>query len=116
MRFSIIIVAKRASASRQPHWVFLPASFARGGGVPRRPKSLDRPAAGKLVEELDTSGNLQGICRNSCKTLQILLGDFRRFASPLNAGNFLRRTRICSVERINYFTDPHGSGKSPEII
>src|SRR5215468_4302754 len=29
------------------------------------------PPARKLVEESDTSVNLQGICRNSCKTLQI---------------------------------------------
>jgi hypothetical protein len=29
--------------------------------------------------------DLQGFCRSSCKTLQILSGDFRRFASPFNS-------------------------------
>jgi len=42
------------------------------------------PLAGKLAEESDTFGNLQGICRNFCKTLQILSDDFQQFVSPLN--------------------------------
>ena len=59
-----------------------------------KPESNCRsPPVGTLPGESNTSGNLQGICMNARKTLQILSRDFRRFASPLNGLGIFHRRR-----------------------
>src|SRR5262249_11891352 len=58
---------------------------------------------------------LQRNCRNSCKTLQILLRDFQRFANPLNGlGIFHGRQTPVTAERevVDRLVRPYALGKS----
>jgi hypothetical protein len=84
-----------------------------------RPESNGRSRlVGKLVEESDTSGNLQGICRISCKTLQILSGNLQGFSSSLNGLGvfhrriFHRRMRRARIRGICLRSAPSGRTKS----
>ena len=77
---------------------------------------LNEAAYGRARARIYTFSNLQVTCRNSCKPLQILSGDFRRSANRLNRFGIFHGRRLNAPVRHRGSAGISASSRSPSLF